>query len=103
MRCFAVWRAISGADNLIRTDDPIITNDVLYQLSYVGTWAGCSRILGEFQDVWCGENAHGGGQAALRHVRPMWSACHFRPTLRFGDGGFGATGWGAAALPPAMA
>jgi hypothetical protein len=37
MGCVAFWLEISGADNLIRTDDPIITNDVLYQLSYVGT------------------------------------------------------------------
>jgi hypothetical protein len=26
----------NGADKKIRTSDPIITNDVLYQLSYIG-------------------------------------------------------------------
>ncbi len=28
----------NGADKKIRTSDPIITNDVLYQLSYIGTF-----------------------------------------------------------------
>ena len=28
-----------GADSRIRTDDLIITNDLLYQLSYIGIWS----------------------------------------------------------------
>ena len=39
--CFLDWGggeslAESGADSRIRTDDLIITNDLLYQLSYIG-------------------------------------------------------------------
>jgi hypothetical protein len=39
--CFPDWGggeslAESGADSRIRTDDLIITNDLLYQLSYIG-------------------------------------------------------------------
>ena len=30
----------NGADNRVRTRDPLITNQVLYQLSYTGTRAG---------------------------------------------------------------
>jgi hypothetical protein len=33
---------ISGAPGRTRTADPLITNQVLYQLSYKGTWAGLS-------------------------------------------------------------
>jgi hypothetical protein len=32
---------LSGAANRIRTCDPVITNDVLYQLSYCGGPYGC--------------------------------------------------------------
>src|SRR5687768_10292203 len=39
----AVMRIGSGAPRRNRTADPIITNDVLYQLSYRGT----ARVLGE--------------------------------------------------------
>jgi hypothetical protein len=36
-------RKVSGAAEETRTPDPIITNDVLYQLSYSGTfWWGIS-------------------------------------------------------------
>lgn len=35
-----VIRIFSGADEGTRTPDPIITNDVLYQLSYSGLVAG---------------------------------------------------------------
>lgn len=31
---------IYGAPGRIRTRDPLITNQVLYQLSYKGTWVG---------------------------------------------------------------
>ena len=33
-------RGGNGADKKIRTSDPIITNDVLYQLSYIGIYCG---------------------------------------------------------------
>ncbi|GBR68773.1 hypothetical protein AA103587_0977 [Gluconobacter kanchanaburiensis NBRC 103587] len=31
-----IWENLDGAGEEIRTPDPIITNDVLYQLSYTG-------------------------------------------------------------------
>ena len=34
------FNGLSGAAREIRTPDPIITNDVLYQLSYCGAAAG---------------------------------------------------------------
>ena len=36
-----VWQSLkkTGAANRIRTCDPIITNDVLYRLSYCGTFS----------------------------------------------------------------
>src|SRR5450631_2492854 len=37
------WGGCNGAPRRNRTADPIITNDVLYQLSYRGT----ARVLGE--------------------------------------------------------
>ena len=39
MRCRAFW---SRADERIRTADPFITSEVLYQLSYVGGRANAS-------------------------------------------------------------
>ena len=35
-----IWLNEGEADGGTRTPDPIITSDVLYQLSYVGTCAG---------------------------------------------------------------
>ena len=32
-----------GAAEWTRTPDPIITNDVLYHLSYSGIWLGCDH------------------------------------------------------------
>jgi hypothetical protein len=36
---------VIGADSRIRTDDLIITNDLLYQLSYIGI---CTTILSRY-------------------------------------------------------
>ncbi len=35
----ANFQGKSGAPGRVRTRDPLITNQVLYQLSYKGTWA----------------------------------------------------------------
>jgi hypothetical protein len=38
-------RAKAGAARGIRTPDPVITNDVLYQLSYCGELSGLDAVL----------------------------------------------------------
>ena len=43
------WRLDTGAAEGIRTPDPRITNAVLYQLSYSGIDAGCSKVRVEWK------------------------------------------------------
>ncbi len=44
----AALRAKAGADSRIRTDDLLITNQLLYQLSYAGIYEGKPSILIHF-------------------------------------------------------
>jgi hypothetical protein len=37
-KCFTWTELLFGADSQIRTDDLLITNQLLYQLSYAGGW-----------------------------------------------------------------
>jgi hypothetical protein len=56
----------AGAARGIRTPDPIITNDVLYQLSY----CGCREILGVPEQLGQG-TAIGNAARAIAHAAPI--------------------------------
>ena len=58
------------ADSRIRTDDLIITNDLLYQLSYIGT---CTTILGH-ADAARGGIAPGKSSVGCRREEGSWGS-----------------------------
>jgi hypothetical protein len=43
-KCFTRTELLHGADSQIRTDDLLITNQLLYQLSYAGGWIRASFL-----------------------------------------------------------
>ena len=59
--CFAIFYLhLLTAHNRIRTDDPILTKNVLYLLSYVGTGATCNLLLYIIYSIF--EKCNGGGR-----------------------------------------
>ena len=69
-RC--LYKMLVGAAREIRTPDPIITNDVLYQLSYCGpVEQGCARGRGSNgAALYAGLPSLGNIRAARRNRRP---------------------------------
>ena len=74
------WKG-SGAARGIRTPDPIITNDVLYQLSYAGHGMG-----GAVYRVACGATTAGGNRRQTR-LRTRMTTSTLSSTVPSGNRG----------------
>lgn len=79
-------RVYFGAAEGTRTPDPIITNDVLYQLSYSGTG-------------FCGRQKSGGVRLNIAPEPRKWGSCAL---LRFRRRGAGGAGQFAKTVPVAL-
>ena len=60
-----------GAPTRTRTRDPLITNQVLYQLSYKGVRSGCSKRFGSAQATAARRSGSAGERLACRAAGPV--------------------------------